>query len=133
MFQIFRQIQIKLVLGAIAALFAAVLLTVMLVFASIAVYDAFTDMLAPWAAALATAGAAIVALIVILLLLKMVGAMAKGRRPPRGEFPFDLVRQVTQGRTRGPNSSALGVFGLFALGFALGASPRLRSMLLRLL
>jgi len=133
LFQIFHQIQVKLVLGLIAGLFAAVLLTVMLVFASIAVYDAFLDLLVPWAAALATAGAAIVALIVVLLLLKMVGAMAKGRRPPRGEFPFDLVRQLTHGRARGPNNSALAVFGLFALGFALGASPRLRSLLLNLL
>jgi hypothetical protein len=132
-----RQLQTKIVLALIAALAAAVLLTVVLVFACIAVYVALGNLFEPWAAALLTAAAAVVLLVVILLLLKLAGRAAKSRRPPpaaKSEFPFNLLHQYASqfSGKGGAVNSPLTLVGLFLLGLALGASPKLRSLLFKL-
>lgn len=131
-----HQLKTKIVLGLIAGLAAAVLLTVTLVFACIAVYAELCNLFDPWAAALLTAAAAVVLLVFILLVLKLAGRAAKSRKPPpaKSEFPLNMLHQYASqfGGKGGSPNSALAVGGLFLLGFALGASPKLRSLLFKL-
>lgn len=131
-----HQLKTRIVLGAMAALAAAVLLTVTLVYACVAVYAALENVFEPWAAALLTAAAAVVLLLLILFVLKLMGRAAKSRKPPpaKSEFPLNLLHQYTSqfgGKSGNPNS-ALAIGGLFLLGVALGASPKLRSLLFKL-
>ncbi|HEY4115492.1 MAG TPA: hypothetical protein VGM17_15660 [Rhizomicrobium sp.] len=136
MLPMLRQLQTKIVLALIAALAATILLSVMLVFACIAVYVALGNLFEPWAAALLTAAAAVVLLLLILLVLKLIGRAAKSRRPPpaaKSEFPFNLLHQyASQFGKGGAANSPLTLAGLFVLGFALGMSPKLRSLLFKL-
>lgn len=137
MLPMLRQLQTRIVLALIAALAAAVLLTVVLVFACVAVYVALENVFEPWAAALLTAAAAIVLLVLILLILKLMGRAVKSRRPPpaaKSEFPMNLLHQFSSqfGGKGGSPNSALAIGGLFLLGFALGASPKLRALLFKL-
>ena len=128
-----RPLWTKLVLVLIAALSGAVLLTIMLVYGTLAVYLGLSDLLPPALAALSTAGAAILLLLIILLILKGAGAAARNRRPRGGsmlEMMFNAGKQMGSNSRGGP---AMTLIGLFAIGFALGASPKLRSLLLKLI
>ncbi|HYV87696.1 MAG TPA: hypothetical protein VFA91_03905 [Candidatus Polarisedimenticolia bacterium] len=134
MLRMFRQIKLKFALAAVTLLFGGVLITVAIVFASMAVYFALLERLTPTMAALATAGLALVFLLVVMLLVRLVAAIAGSRRPdPQRDAAFlgNLVgRRMEDWHQR---NSLFAVMAALGAGFVVGMSPRLRGILLDIL
>jgi uncharacterized membrane protein YedE/YeeE len=130
----FRQIKLKFALAAVTLLFGGVLITVAIVFASMAVYFALLGRLTPTMAALATAGLALAFLFVVVLLARLVAAIAGSRRPdPQRDAAFlgNLVgRRMEDWHQR---NSLFAVMAALSAGFVVGMSPRLRGILLDIL
>jgi hypothetical protein len=134
MLRMFRQIKLKFALAAVTLLFGGVLITVAIVFASMAVYFALLERLTPTMAALATAGLALVFLFVVMLLARLVAAIAGSRGPdPQRDAAFlgNLVgRRMEDWHQR---NSLFAVMAALSAGFVVGMSPRLRGILLDIL
>ncbi|HEY8698244.1 MAG TPA: hypothetical protein VIM02_11540 [Rhizomicrobium sp.] len=134
MLRMFRQIKLKFALAAVTLLFGGVLITVAIVFASMAVYFALLGRLTPTMAALATAGLALAFLFVVVLLARLVAAIAGSRRPdPQRDAAFlgNLVgRRMEDWHQR---NSLFAVMAALSAGFVVGMSPRLRGILLDIL
>lgn len=134
MLRMFRQAKLKFALAAITVLFGSVLITIAIVFASMATYFALLQRLTPTMAALATAGIALVFLLVVMLLVRLIAAIAGSRAPdPQRDAAFlgNLVgRRMEDWHKR---NSVFAVMAALSAGFVVGMSPRLRAILLDIL
>ena len=130
-----NRILTRLAIGSAAILIASAGGCIAFVFVVVAFYLGLAEVIPAWAAALATAGAAIVFSLVVLLVARLmagnrIGAEARTRQRNAAELGELLGRQAHN--FLASNSPAvLGV--LLATGFAIGFSPRLRKLLMKLI
>jgi len=131
-----RQLILRLVLGTITAVIAALMAAIAVVFLCIGFYLLLQDYVSPAAAAFITAAIALVFILVVLLLAKLVSAasgLKSRRRIERGAASAaeigNLVGRRVGAVTGGNAPIALAVS--LGAGFLLGVSPRLRSLLLK--
>src|ERR1043166_5335078 len=133
-----RQLFLRLALGAITALVAAIMIAIAFVFLCIGFYLFLQDYVSPAAAAFLTAAIALVVILLVVLFAKLISAasgLKSRRRIEKGaasaaEIGNLLGRRV--GSVTGRNAPLALAISL-AAGFVLGVSPRLRALLLRFL
>jgi ABC-type protease/lipase transport system fused ATPase/permease subunit len=125
----------RLAIGSAAILIASAGGCVALVFLIVAFYLLLTGMMAPWLAALATAGAALLFSLLVLLIARpatrsRVPQATRNRHRATAELGELLGRQAHNFvSANSPTLLAL----LLGAGFAVGFSPRLRKILMKLL
>lgn len=125
----------RLAISSAAILIASAGGCVMLVFLIIAFYLFLSTMMVAWLAALATAGAALVFSLLVLLIgrlltRKTVPPAARNRHRSAADLGEVLGRQAHDFLA----GNSLGMLGvLLAAGFAMGFSPRLRKILMKIL
>jgi len=125
----------RLAINSAAILIAAAGGCVMLVFLVVAFYLFLATMMAAWLAALATAGAALVFSLLILLIARMA---TRSRTTPAERARHKSAAELGEllGRNAhnfvASNSPSL-LIALLGVGFALGLSPKLRKLLMKLL
>lgn len=125
----------RLAVNSAAILIASAGGCVMLVFLIVAFYLFLATMMAPWLAALATAGAALLFSLFVILIARLITRStmprsANARHRSAAELGELLGRQAhtfLAGNSLGMLALLLGV------GFAMGFSPRLRKLLMKLL
>jgi membrane protein implicated in regulation of membrane protease activity len=125
----------RLAINSAAILIASAGGCVAMVFLFIAAYIGLSTVMAPWLAALVIAGAALVFVLLVLLIAraitrKVVPSAAKARHRSTAELGELLGRQAHD-FVAGNSPMMLG--GLLVVGFAMGFSPRLRKLLMKLL
>lgn len=125
----------RLAVNSAAILIASAGGCVTLIFLLVAFYLFLSTLMAAWLAALATAGAALVFSLLVLLIARMItrktippAARARSRSAAElGELLGRQAHDVLRG-------NSLGMLGLLlGIGFAMGFSPRLRKILMKLL
>ncbi len=125
----------RLAINSAAILIASAGFCVALTFLIIALYLGLAEMMAPWIAALLTALAAMIFALLVLLIGRMasrstITAAEKARHRSTAELGELFGRQAHVFlNTNSPMLLAI----LTAIGFALGFSPRLRKLLMKLL
>lgn len=126
----------RLAINSAAILIASAGACVMMVFLIIAFYLYLATMLEPYQAALASAGAALLFSLVVLLIARLITrrrkltAQERARHRNAAELG-ELLGSGAHGFLAGNSLSLLGM--LAGLGFALGFSPKLRKILMKLL
>jgi len=124
----------RLAINSAAIALALLAGCVALVFLVIAFYFGMTEMMQPWAAALTTAGASILLAILVLLVARGIASSVPARERERHRSAADLGEAVgRQAHMFLSANSPMLMLGLTVLGFALGFSPRLRKILMRML
>jgi hypothetical protein len=108
---------------------------VALAFLIVAFYLYLSTWIEPWQAALATAGAALLFSLIVVLIARLVtrntmSPRARARSRSAAELGELLGRQAHDA-LRGNSLGVLGI--LLGVGFAMGFSPRLRKLLMKLL
>ncbi|MBV9993251.1 MAG: hypothetical protein JOZ72_18410 [Alphaproteobacteria bacterium] len=125
----------SLAINSVAILIATAGACIMLFFLVFAAYLALSETMAPWAAALVTAGAALVFSILVLIVARALskrGPSEQDRKRQRSAADLgELLGKSAHGFVRANSPGLLG--GLLAVGFALGFSPKLRKLLMKLL
>lgn len=125
----------SLAINSVAILIAVFGACVMLVFLLLAAYLALSDVMAPWAAALVVAGGALVFSILVLIVARAIskrGPSEQERKRQRSAADLgELLGRSAHGFVKANSPGLLG--GLLAVGFALGFSPKLRKLLMKLL
>jgi hypothetical protein len=133
-----RQLILRLALGAITAVVAAVMVIIAVVFLCVGFYLLLQDYVSPMGAAFLTAAIALAFILVIVLLAKVISAAfgLKSRRQieRRAASAAEIGNLVGRrvGAAAGRNAP-LALAVSLAAGFFLGVSPRLRSLLLKAL
>ena len=125
----------SLAINSAAILIAAFGACVMLFFLLFAVYLALSEEMAPWAAALVTAGAALVFSILVVVIARAIsksGPSEQERKRQRSAAELGELLGKSAHTFVAANSPSL-LLGLLAAGFALGFSPKLRKLLMKLL
>jgi membrane-bound ClpP family serine protease len=130
-----RRIFLRLLLAVVAFLLAGLGLCVSLVFGLIGIYFLFADAFGPVLGAFATAGMAVLVSIVLIAVGYSFSRLFKRRRAKGGPdasliaaLMGDLMgRRFRNTASEKPTSS---LFASFAAGFAVGASPALREVVL---
>jgi len=125
----------RLAINSAAILIASAGGCVALVFLIVAFYLALAGVMAPWLAALATAGAALLFSLLVVLIARLITRRTipsgvRNRHRAAADLGELLGRQAHD-FILGNSLSMVGI--LLALGFAMGFSPRLRKMLMKLL
>jgi|SRR6185312_9030401 len=125
----------RIAISSAAFLIAGAGACVMLIFLVFAFYLFLARSMPDWAAALSTAGAALVFSILVMVIARLltrnrVTPAERARQKSAAELGEILGRQAH--RLVSTNSPAL-LGGLLAVGFALGFSPKLRKILMKLL
>ena len=133
-----RQLFLKFAVMAATALIAVVAVAIAIVFLSVGVYLLLEDYLSPAAAAFVTAAIALVFLLVVVLLAKLISVVSGSKSRKRIETGAASAAEVGNllGRRVGSvmgRNAPVAVLASLAAGFFLGVSPRLRSLLLKLL
>jgi hypothetical protein len=127
-----RRLKLNLALGAVMALIGGLVVTIVIVFSSLGVYLALCDYMSPVAAAFATAGVAIVFFLAVSFLVWVIKAAAGSRKPPETAAEIGKLLGERFGKVSEGNAAIAAAIALVA-GLALGASPRLRSLLFKLI
>jgi uncharacterized protein YqfA (UPF0365 family) len=125
----------RLAINSAAILIASAGGCVALVFLIVAFYLALAGVMASWLAALATAGAALLFSLLVVLIARLITRRTippgvRNRHRAAADLGELLGRQAHD-FVSGNSLSMVGI--LLALGFAMGFSPRLRKMLMKLL
>jgi uncharacterized protein YqfA (UPF0365 family) len=125
----------RLAINSAAILIASAGGCVAIVFLIVAFYLALAGTMAPWLAALATAGAALLFSLLVVLIARLITQRTippalKNRHRAAADLGELLGRQAHD-FVSGNSLSMVGL--LLALGFAMGFSPKLRKMLMKLL
>lgn len=125
----------RLAVNSAAILIASAGGCVTLVFLLVAFYLFLSTLMAAWLAALATAGAALVFSLLVLLIAR---AITRKTIPPsartRARSAADLGELLGRQAHDVLRGNSLGMLGLLlGVGFAMGFSPRLRKILMKLL
>lgn len=125
-------LKLRAAVGAVAALFVAMGLFAMLIYLGSAIYLGFAMIMAPPLAALSAAGSALLFCVLVLMVSRAV-VNAATRRNARatpaaatGEVGEMLGAQAHELFKQRP---AVGIMASLAAGFAVGMSPRLRTVL----
>lgn len=125
----------RLAISVATMLIASAGFMVALIFVIYAIYLVLLNSMEPWEAALATAGVAILFAMLVLL----IGRLATRTRVPIGE-KARLARAADLGELIGKQTrnfaslnSSKTLLGLLVAGFAIGVSPRLRALLMKIL
>lgn len=125
----------SLAINSVAILIAIFGACVMLIFLLLAAYLALSEVMAPWAAALVVAGGALVFSILVLIVARAIsrrGPSEQERKRQRNAAELgELLGRSAHGFVKANSPGLLG--GLLAVGFALGFSPKLRKLLMKLL
>src|ERR1700679_3931108 len=129
-----RRLKLNLALGAVMALIGGLVVTIVIVFSSLGVYLALCDYMSPIAAAFATAGTAVVFFLWVWFLVGLIKATAGTRKPPETAAAAEIGKLLGErfGKVSEGNAAIAAAIALVA-GLALGASPRLRSLLFKLI
>lgn len=133
-----RSIAIRIAVMAAGLLIAAVLSLAVVAFLCIALYYGLQNVVAPWAAALLTAAALTLAALLVIAIAAAVARSAsrkeEQRDPDVSRIGLELGRILgeTAYRYASQNPTRVLVAAVVA-GFAVGAVPRLRSLLLSFL
>jgi len=124
----------RLAINSAAIALALMGACIALVFLIIAFYFGMTELMPSWAAALATAGAAVVLSLLVLLIARAISPSVSARDREKQRSAADLGETLGRhAHTFLAANSPLLMLGLTVLGFALGFSPRLRKILMRML
>lgn len=125
----------RLAINSAAILIASAGGCVALVFLIVALYLGLATMMAPWLAALTTAGAALLFALFVLLIARLMTRktvpLANRNRHRSAADLGELLGRQTHDFVAGNSLPMLGI--LIAAGFAMGFSPRLRKILMKLL
>jgi len=126
-------LKLRAAVGAVAALFVGMGLFAMLIYLGSAVYLGFAMIMVPPLAALSAAGVALLFCILVVMVARMLvrGATARAKQKASpaaatgemGEMLGARAHELFQQRP------AMGIMASLAAGFAVGMSPRLRTML----
>lgn len=125
----------SLAINSAAILIASAGACIMLFFLLFAAYLALSEEMAPWAAALVTAGGALLFSILVIVIARMIsksGPSEAERKRQRSAAELGELLGKTGHAFVAANSPSL-LVGLVATGFALGFSPKLRKLLMKLL
>jgi hypothetical protein len=125
----------RLAINSAAVLIASAGGCVALIFVLFAFYLFLSTMIEPWQAALAVAGTALVASIIVVLIARMITrkTIPKGVNS-RNRSAADLGELLGRQTHDFMAGNSLGMLGmLLAAGFAMGFSPRLRRILMKIL
>ncbi len=126
----------RLAINSAALLIASAGGCVALIFLVIAFYLLLAGVMAPWLAALATAGIALLFCIVVLLIARLMArAVAPAPVEARGAGPTAELGALLGRHAREfvETNSWAALAGLLVVGVLLGISPRLRSLVWKLL
>ena len=130
---------IRIVIVAVAALIATIFLIATGAFLCVAIYEGLKSVWAPWLAALAAAVILLVAAILVYAIGSSIGRAAerKAKEEAEKKGPAAAKLGLEIGRLLGENAAGfLGknptkvLIGAVAVGFLLGAVPKLREFLL---
>ncbi|HWA89665.1 MAG TPA: hypothetical protein VG889_06485 [Rhizomicrobium sp.] len=125
----------RLAINSAAVLIASAGGCIALIFLLIAFYLFLAGAMEPWAAALVVAGTALLASVLVVAIARLITRKAlpkgaRGRNRSAAELGELLGRQAHDFMA----GNSLGMLGLLlAVGFAMGFSPRLRKILMKLL
>jgi membrane protein implicated in regulation of membrane protease activity len=125
----------SLAINSVAILIATAGACIMLFFLLFAAYLALCEAMAPWAAALVTAGAALVFSILVVVIARLIskhGPSEQERKRQRSAAELGELLGKSAHTFVAANSPGL-LGGLLAIGFALGFSPKLRKLFMKLL
>ncbi len=130
-----RQLKLRVALAAATVLVGSVMIVVALVFLCYGAYLLLTEYLMPGPAAFATAGIALLFLLVFALFSKIIVAMSAKKESKKlqnktAEIGRLLGLKFTSSK---PANAAMPLLIAAFVGFAMGASPRLRALALDLL
>ena len=125
----------NLAINSVAILIAAVGACIMLFFLLFAVYLALSDVMAPWAAALVVAGGALIFSILVIVIARAISKRGPSEQErKRHRSAAELGELLGKGAHTFVAANSPGLLGgLLAFGFALGFSPKLRKLLMKLL
>jgi hypothetical protein len=128
-------LKLRAIVGAITVLFVAMGLFAMLIYLGSAVYLAFAQIMSPPLAALSAAGCALIFCFLVLMIARMIVNSA-ARRAAAKKGPATAAATGELGEMLGARAHdifqqrpAVGIMASLAAGFAVGMSPRLRTLL----